>query len=78
MADAKVGSKKKGTQRVRMLDGKVVRPCLYNGRALGHGLYYAGYVEQADKKGSWPSDLFVYDENGKPRPYNEIGELVLE
>ena len=49
-----------------MLDGKRVMPVLYNGRALGHGKYFAGAI----------NEVMILDEQKKPVPYNKIGELV--
>lgn len=63
---AKVGSSKKDHGRVRMLNGKKVVPVLYNGHHVGHGKYFAGAVD----------DVLVLDENGVPRQFREIGELV--
>lgn len=57
---------KKNPGRVRMLDGKKVMPVLYNGRALGHGKYFAGAI----------NEIMILDEQKKPVPYNKIGELV--
>lgn len=64
---AKTGAKKKNyTGRVRMLDGKVVKPVLYNGKSAGLGKYFAGAV----------NEQLVCDENGKPYYFREIGQLV--
>lgn len=51
---------------IRMLDGKKVVPCLYNGRACGHGKYFAAMV----------GDQLIVDEHGKPLPFNGAGEMV--
>jgi len=67
MAGAKTGSNKKHTnQRTRMLDGKKVIAVLYNGRALGHGKYFTGEVD----------NKLICDDNGKPLPIKEIGNLI--
>lgn len=65
MAGAKTGIKKNTGQRVRMLNGKKVVAVLYNGRALGHGKYFAGEVD----------NKLICDENGKPFPIQEVGHL---
>lgn len=74
MATAKTGSNKKSPGKVRMLDGKVVKIVLYNGKAVGLGKYYSGYVETGDKN-AMVSDMMILDENGKPKQFNEIGAL---
>lgn len=51
--------------RVRKLDGKVVKACLYNGHAIGHGKYFAAEVE----------GKLVVDKNGKPVPFRSCGRL---
>lgn len=56
-------SAQKGVQRVRKLDGQVVRPVLYNGRAVGHGKYFAAEV----------NGQLVLDESGKPEQYRQVG-----
>jgi hypothetical protein len=56
----------KGTQRVRKLDGQVVRSVLYNGRALGHGKYFAAEV----------AGQLLCDETGRPLQFRDVGELV--
>jgi len=53
--------------RVRKLNGNVVKPCLYNGNAVGHGKYYAAMV----------NDVLVLDANKKPFQFRDCGELVL-
>ena len=52
-------------QRVRKMGDKVVKPCWYNGRACGHGAYFAAMIE---------NDLVV-DEAGKPYQFREVGTL---
>lgn len=65
---AKIGSGKKQPQKVRKLEGKLVKMVLYNGRNLGHGKYFAGEVD----------GKLVEDANGKPVQFRSIGELVWE
>ena len=52
-------------QKLRRLNGKVVRPVLYNGRALGHGKYFAGEVD----------NQLVCDAQGKPFYFKTIGTV---
>jgi len=52
-------------QKVRKLNGVVVRRVLYNGRAVGHGKYFTGDVD----------GVMIVDDNGKPVPINQIGNL---
>lgn len=52
-------------QRVRKLDGKLVKPVLYNGRAVGHGKFFAASID---------GELLL-DETGKPIPIREVGAL---
>jgi len=59
-------SAQKGFQRQRMLDGQPVKPVLYNGRAAGMGKYFTGEV----------GGKLICDDNGKPLPISEIGQLV--
>lgn len=67
MASAKTGGNKKTDGlRIRMLDGKKVIPVLYNGRAVGHGKYFAAEVD----------GKFILDANGKPMEFKQVGELV--
>jgi hypothetical protein len=47
--------------------GKLVRPVLYLGRAIGHGKYMAGEIE----------GKFVTDSAGRPIPYREIDGTAL-
>lgn len=65
MAAPKSTAKKQEGQKVRMLDGKVVKPVLYIGRAVGHGKYFTGEVD----------GKLVCDDSGKPLPFRQIGEL---
>lgn len=66
MAQAKTANnKKRGSQRERYLDGQKVTLCVYDGRAAGHGKYKAGMI----------GDALVQDNNGRPIPYHQIGEL---
>ena len=55
----------KGQQRTRKIDGQIVRPVLYNGRAVGHGKYLAGEV----------NGQLVLDESGRPLQYRILGQL---
>jgi hypothetical protein len=55
-----------GVNRERMLNGKVVQNCLYNGIASGHGKYFAAMVD----------GQLIVDENGRPLPFREVGVLV--
>jgi hypothetical protein len=67
MAGAKTGGNKKTAGlRLWMLNGKKITPVLYNGRACGHGKYFAGEVD----------GKLVVDDDGKPVPFAQIGELV--
>jgi len=52
--------------RMRMFEGKVVKPVLYAGRHEGHGTYMAGAIEGE----------LVCDKNGKPLPFKSIGILT--
>lgn len=62
-------SSQKNPGRIRKLGGDVVKQVLYNGRASGHGKYYAGYI------GGVPSESLISDSNGKPLHFNLIGQL---
>lgn len=55
----------KGTQKVRKLNGQIIRPVLYNGRACGHGKYFAGEV----------NGQLVLDSTGRPEEYRTLGIL---
>ena len=65
---AKTAIKKNQSEKVkvRMLNGRKVQLCLYNGRAVGHGKYYAAMLD----------DKLIEDQNGRPLEYNAVGELV--
>ena len=69
MATAKTANSKShvSTARVRKIDGKVVRACLFNGRGGGHGIYFAGMID---------NDL-VLDATGRPVPFRQCGKLEL-
>lgn len=71
---AKTGHKIKDHGKRRMLNGKVVKPVLYNGRAYGHGCYYAGMVEGENKEATYWDNL-VKDEDGRPLQLKEIGTV---
>lgn len=64
MKKNKVGAS--GINRVRTFNGKPVQNCLYNGLACGHGKYFAAMID----------GQLVLDENGKPIPFRDLGELV--
>ncbi len=66
MSTAKTGSSKKGRGKVRMYNGGVVTPALYNGNGIGMGKYFAAMVNYQ----------LVLDSNGKPMVFRECGELV--
>ena len=63
MAAQRGGSK--ATQRVRKLDGQVVRSVLFNGKAAGMGKYFAAEV----------NGKLLMDEQGVPLKFNEVGNL---
>jgi len=48
-----------------MLDGKVVKNVLYNGKHADHGKYFAAEVD----------GVLLLDENGKPIPFRSTGKL---
>lgn len=75
-AKAATGQKKKNPGKVRMYQGKVIRPVLYNGRAIGQGLFYGGHIVDPSQRDATAWDLMVKDENGVPVPLDQIGELV--
>jgi len=56
---------KDNIQKVRKLNGVIVRRVLYNGRGVGHGKYFTGEVD----------DILIVDDNGKPVPIEKIGNL---
>jgi hypothetical protein len=45
-----------------MYQGKEMKPCLYDGRAVGKGKYMAGTIDGE----------IILDLNGKPMPYRTI------
>jgi len=49
-------------ERKKLYQGKEMKPCLYDGRAVGRGKYMAGTVD---------GDM-ILDTNGKPMPYRSI------
>ena len=55
----------KGTQKRRMLGDQVVRPVLYNGRAIGHGKYLAAEI----------NGQLVLGSDGRPQQYRQTGVL---
>lgn len=58
---------KQENERVWKLNGKVVKPCLYNGSAIGHGKYYAAEVD----------GQLIYDDAGRPAHFRSVGRLEL-
>lgn len=68
MAGAKTGTNKGRGGRVRKYNGQIVKPCLYNGNAQGHGKYFAAMI----------GDQLVLDPTGKPYVFRECGQLVAE
>lgn len=59
---------KKTPQKVRMYDGSVVRPVLYNGKNIGHGKYLAGEVQGE----------LICDDAGVPYQYREVGQMAYQ
>ena len=55
-------------QRVRKIDGVEVTPCLYNGKGVGHGKYFAAMV----------SGQLVCDDTGRPLNFRNAGALEVE
>ncbi|NBW58385.1 hypothetical protein EBR43_11555 [bacterium] len=51
--------------RIRILDGKEVKPIWYCGKWEGHGSYMAGHID----------GITVMDAHGKPLPFRSIGNL---
>jgi hypothetical protein len=49
-------------QAKKMYQGKEMKPCLYDGRAVGKGKYMAGTIDGE----------IILDLNGKPMPYRTI------
>ena len=49
-------------ERKKLYQGKEMKACLYDGRAVGRGKYMAGTVD---------GDM-ILDTNGKPMPYRSI------
>lgn len=62
---AQLGKKSVEGLRVRKLDGKIVKPVLYNGRYVGFGKYFAASID----------GVMLLDEAGKPVPYQTCGAL---
>lgn len=65
MAGAYV-AKKFVDRKIRVVDGKRVLPVLYNGRAVGHGKYFAASID----------GQLMLDADGKPLKFRQVGELV--
>lgn len=59
------GNSSKSTQRVRKLDGQVVRSVLFNGKAAGLGKYFAAEV----------NGKLLMDDTGTPLRYCDVGAL---
>lgn len=55
----------KGTQKVRRYEGQIVKSVLYNGRACGHGRYFAAEI----------NGQLVLDPAGRPIEYRTLGTL---
>ena len=53
-------------QCVRRVGKEPVKPVLYNGKAVGEGKYFTGEV----------NGKIVIDENNRPVPLREIGQLI--
>jgi len=49
-------------QAKKMYQGKEMKPCLYDGRAVGNGKYMSGTIEGE----------IIVDHNNKPIPYRAI------
>lgn len=63
---AKTAAGKK-TQRVRMYEGKVVKPVLFDGKNTGLGKYMAASIDDV---------LVINPKTGKPYEYKSLGESV--
>lgn len=74
-ASSKTGQSKKNPGRVRRLDGLVVKPFLFDGRAGGYGKYWAGYRPDNTKKDQTVWDAAVLDEDGRPVEFRLCGVL---
>lgn len=66
MAAPKSSQQKQAGQRTRLLDGKVVKAVLYNGRANGYGKFMAAEID----------GKIVTDDTGCPLPFNQVGQVV--
>lgn len=55
----------KSNQKVRKLNGQVVRSVLYNGKAIGYGKYFAAEV----------NGQLLLDESGRPLEFRTTGYL---
>jgi hypothetical protein len=62
---AKTAKKDLKGMKVRKLDGKTVKPTLFNGKAAGQGKYLSGEVD----------GIIVVDQNGRPIPFRSIGSM---
>lgn len=52
-------------QKVRIYNGKIVKPVLFNGRSAGMGKYFAAQID----------GQLVCDSSGKPLKYKGVGIL---
>lgn len=66
MGKPKSKSQGAGVNRIRMLNGKTVQTCLYNGSAIGHGKFFAAMVD----------GQIILDNKGRPVPFRSVGDLV--
>lgn len=57
---------KTSINRIRMLDGKEVKPVWYCGKWEGRSSYMSGHID----------GVTVCDASGKPLPFRTIGALV--
>ena len=61
---AKASALGKQQQYARVHNGEIVRPVLYDGRATGHGKFFAAAI--GDK---------MIEQNGRPVPFRSIGKV---
>jgi len=65
-AGSRVPGHKTSINRIRMLDGKEVKPIWYCGKWEGLSSYMSGHID----------GITVCDNSGKPIPFRSIGQLV--
>jgi len=65
-AGSRVPGHKTSINRIRILDGKEVKPIWYCGKWEGLGSYMSGHID----------GITVCDNSGKPIPFRSIGQLV--